>query len=819
MNELSPPHSIPPQVSHAGDGTTVPSWPFVIEEDGTGLRDYYRLVRKHLRLIIVCFLGTSLAAALTLLTMTPIYTAQTTLLIEPKSPQVLAFRDVLAESSESEFYKTQYEILKSRTLAARVIREQRLDTDSAFTGEGRDDGFVARLWAGAQGWLMAPKRWVKQFFSGRPKSDGETPLGVKPELINAYIGMLAIVPSERTQLVKVAFNTPDPQLSARLANAHAQAYIYHGLARRTQASEGAQGFLQESLGELKERVEQSEAALNRYRQSMGIISLDDKENIVVERLADLNKHLTEAEADRIGLESQVQLIRKRRYESLPAIVNSSLIQTLTVQAAQLENEYAKLTTVFKPGHPRLNQLQAQLKDKRRLQKEEIQKVVEGIDSSYRAAAAKEKQLRTEMEKQKAATLRLKNTAVEYVVLAREVDTNRQLYDSVLQRMKETGVSAELRTSNVFVIDEAEQPRAPSSPKIMQSLLLAALLGLIGGVGVAFLREHLNNTLKTPQEVERYLRLPNLSIVPDFVSLNWRRYAAPQIPSHLPAGGENGLGLSHHPLFVVTEAYCTLRNFVSLNWRRYAAPQIPSHSSLILPAGGENGLGLSHHPLFVVTEAYCTLRTAILLSRAEEPPKTILFTSATHSEGKTATVINTAIVFAQLGVKVLVIDADLRRPSCHQVLSVQRRLGLTELLTGLGESQELIQPTYTADLFLLSGGSAPPNPAELVGSGKMRETLASLREHYDYILIDSPPVMPVSDAVLLSTMVDGVVLVVDSRQPPKEVVRDACTRLNFARAKILGTVFNRVDFKNGNYAYAYRPYDPQDDEPEAAMRRN
>jgi succinoglycan biosynthesis transport protein ExoP len=770
MNEPSPSHWIPPQVSHAGDGTTIPNWPFVIEEDATGLRDYYRLVRKHLRLIIVCFLGTSLAAALTLSTMTPIYTAQTTLLIEPKAPQVLAFRDVLAESSGFEFYKTQAEILKSRTLAARVIREQRLETDSAFTGEGRDDGFVARLWAGAQGWLMAPKRWVKQFFPQRPKSDGQIPLGVKPELINAYIGMLAIVPSDKTQLVKVAFNTPDPRLSARLANAHAQAYIYHGLARRTQASEGAQGFLQESLGELKERVEQSEAALNRYRQSMGIISLDDKENIVVERLADLNKRLTEAEADRIGIESQVRLIRTRRYESLPAVLNSAPIHTLTAQAAQLENEYANLATIFKPGHPRLNQLQAQLKDTRRLQKEEIQKVVEGINSSYLAAAAKEKQLRTKMEEQKTAALRLKNTAVEYAVLAREVDTNRQLYDSVLQRMKEMGVSAELRASSVFVIDEAEQPRAPSSPKIRQSLLLAALLGLIGGVGVAFLREHLNNTLKTPQEVERYLRLPNLSIVPDFVSLNWRRYAAPQIPSHLPAGGENGLGLSHHPLFVVTEAYRTLR-------------------------------------------------TAILLSRAEESPKIILFTSATHSEGKTATVINTAIVFAQLGVKVLVIDADLRRPSCHQVLGVQRRPGLTELLTGLGESQEFIQSTNTADLFLLSGGSAPPNPAELVGSRKMRETLASLREHYEYILIDSSPVIPVSDAVLLSTMVDGVVLVVDSRQPPKQVVRDARTRLSFAQAKILGTVLNRVDFRNGDYAYAYRPYDPQEDQPEAAMRRN
>jgi succinoglycan biosynthesis transport protein ExoP len=433
---------------------------------------------------------------------------------------------------------------------------------------------------------------------------------------------------------------------------------------------------------------------------------------------------------------------------------------------RLEGEYAHLATQFKPGFSRLDQLKAQVEESRSRLRQEIQRVVAGIESSYLAAGSREKALRDKMGEQKAAALGLKDAAVEYAILAREVDTNRQLYDSVLQRMRETGVAAELRTSNVSVIDQAELPRIPSQPRKKKMLLLSALMGLMGGVGLALFFEYLDNTdhtLKTSEEVERYLRLPNLGVVPDFLSLNGRRYTLRKLP--------------------------------------YTPPQIPS----ALPSGKKHALVLAHHPLSVLTEAYRMLRTAILLSRAGESPKTVLFTSGIHGEGKTVTVVNTAIIFAQMGVRVLVIDADLRRPDCHRVLGLENGLGLTEVLTGQMGPSEAIRPAAINGFFLLSAGSIPPNPAELVGSKKMQETVTSLQEQYDYILIDSPPVMQLSDAVLLSTMVEGVVLVVSSQETPKYVVREACSRLNYARAKILGVMLNRVNLRSGDYAYYYRPY--------------
>jgi len=760
MRELTPSvGGLPSPV--ADDSTATLTDPFAAADEGLSLPHYWSVLRKHHALIATFFGGTLLATVLALFLMPPTYTAETTLLIERNNPHVLDFRAVLTDSLGTEqydFFKTQYEILKSRALAARVIQEQGLEADPAFTGKWRDEWLSTRLVDSVKGWAMMARGWLRQWLSSPPSLVEDDPLTVQSELIDTYLEMLDILPTQKTQLVKISFNTPDPQLSTRLANAHAQAYIRQGLERRTQANEEAQGFLEEKLGELKERVEQSEAALNRYRQAKGIISLDDKENIVVERLVDLDRRLTEAEAERIGLESQVHLIRKRRYESLPGVINSAHIQTLTAQAVRLEGEYANLSTLFKSGYSRRDQLQAQVEETRRRLKEEIQKVVEGLESSYWVAVAREKQLRAAMAEQKAAALRFKDVSVAYAILAREVDTNHQLYDSVLQRMKETGVAAELRASNVLIIDKAAPPRIPSSPKIKQSLLLAALLGLMGGVGMAFLREYLDDTVKSPEEVQRYLRLPNLGLVPDFLSLDWRRYASQTFP--------------------------------------YTTSQIPS----ALPAVDEARLTLSYHPLFVVTEAYRTLRTAILLSRAEKPPQTLLFTSAMHGEGKTATVVNTAIVLAQTGANVLLIDADLRRSRCHEILDVERGLGLTEILTGLREPQELIQPTYTPGLFFLSSGSTPPNPADLVGSKKMQDTLAALEEQYDYILLDSPPVLAVSDAVLLSTMVEGVVLVVDIQETPKQLLREARARLGYARAKILGTVLNRVQRRMGAYAY-------------------
>jgi succinoglycan biosynthesis transport protein ExoP len=736
-----------------------------IEEDGVSPRDYWLVLRKRLWLIALCCFGTVFATTLFLLTTTPIYTAETTLLIERNAPYVIEIREALSEplgSDDHDFYKTQYEILKSRTLAASAIQELSSETNRLLMGEGREEGFISGLWAQALGWV-AEQRWARRLFSPPPKINAEAPPGIDPALIDSYMGMLTIKPVPRTRLVKIAFNTSAPELSAHLANSHAQAYIRQGLGLRTRANEEAHRFLEGKLVELKARIENSEAALNRYRRTREIISLDDKENIVVERLSDLNKRLTEAEADRIALEAQVRLIRKREYGSLPAVINSPLIGTLKQQLSPLQGEYASFSTVYKAGHPRLDQLKAQTDEVGRRLRQEIQRVIAGIESSYLAAEAREKALRDKMEEQKATTLGLKDAAVEYAILAREVDTNRQLYDSVLQRMKEMGVAAELRASNISVIDNAEPPRTPSKPQKKYSLFVSALLGLMGGVCLALVFEYLDNTLKTPEEVERYLRLPSLGVVPDLSSRDALRYATRKLP-HTPA-------------------------------------QLPGS----LAPEKEVAPVLSHHPLSRVAEGYRTLRAAILLSRAGEPPRTILFTSGIFAEGKTVNLVNTAIAFAQMNVRVLLVDADLRRPDCHRVLRMDRGLGLTDVLTSQREPIEVIRPTPITGLFLLSAGTLPPNPAELVGSQKMQETVTLLQQQYNYILIDSPPVMQVSDAVLLSTLVDGVVLVVNSQKTPKPVVKEACSRLSYARTKILGVLLNRVNLRNGDYAYSYSPY--------------
>jgi polysaccharide biosynthesis transport protein len=588
-------------------------------------------------------------------------------------------------------------------------------------------------------------------------------LEVSPDLIDAYIDRLEITPVQGTRLVKIAFSTPDPELAARVANVHAKAYLEQGIERRSHATDEARHFLQEKLVELKDRVEKSEAALHHYRQDRGIISLDNRENIVVDRLADLHKRLTEAEADRIGLEAQTRLIRQNEYNALPAVIDNRLIQTLKIELTRLEGERADLATKVQPGDPMLGQFQTRVEQTKRRLQQEIQRIVAGIKSAYAAAKQKEDELRSKVEQQKALALGLKDAAVDYAILARAVDTNRQLYDNVLSRFKETEVLAVLRTSNVSVIDQAVPPLQPGRPRKALSLLLSAVLGLTGGMGLAFVVEHFNNTLRTSQEVERYLRLPNLGIIPDFVSSARRSSPSsqPATPGAQPLDG----------------------------------------------SAAQAGFVLAHDPFSITTEAYRMLRATLLVAQAETPPKTLLFTSGRHGEGKTVTAINTAAVLAQMGVRVLLIDADLRCSACHIVLGIENKAGLAEVLAGRWDPSDVIRPTVSEHLFVLSSGSVPRNPAELVGSKQMHAVLASLQEQYDYILIDSPPVMLASDAMLLSTMADGVVLVANAQRTPKQVVRAARTRLTCARAKILGVVLNQLNIRNREYAYYYRTYTP------------
>jgi capsular exopolysaccharide synthesis family protein len=525
--------------------------------------------------------------------------------------------------------------------------------------------------------------------------------------------------------------------------------------------------LETKLAELKERVETSEKSLNDFRRGKGIISLDDKENIVVDRLADLNKRLTEAEAERIGLEAQARLIKQRQYDTLPAVINNGLIQNLKAQVVQLEAEHSKLGAQFLPGYPRLAQVKAQLEEAKTRLAQQIGSVVEGINSAYFAAAGKERNLRAEMNKQKTATLALKDAAVEYSILAREANTNKQLYDSVLERFKEISVAGGIPSANVSVLDRAEIPSLPSSPRKKLILMLGALVGIMGGLGLALILENLDNTLRTPEEVERYLGLANLVVVPDIFSLPHARH----------------------------------------RWRTlFHSPQTRTDQSLCLPS--KTPPSARRRRLSVVAEAYRKLRTSIFLSHSEKPPRTILFTSATASEGKTMTAANTAIMFAQLGNKVLLIDADLHRPACHKVLKVPAFGGLADYLAGQGELQRAIKPTAIANLSVLVSGSIPPRPTELICSRIMREILEFLKNRYDFIFIDTTPVMPVTDAVVLSSLVDGMIFVVEGQKTPKHLVKTAIGHLGNNQAKILGIVLNRVDIRDSYYREYYQYCNPE-----------
>jgi capsular exopolysaccharide synthesis family protein len=722
------------------------------------LTEYWRVLQQYRWLILAIAVAALTAALLFTLSRTPIYTAEATLLIERQAPRVLKAQEDTQSSQPdyyagAEFYKTQYELLRSRDLAALALRGSDVEAEW-LDREGKAKREASK---GLVGKLVAPDATTEN----AKAATGASERGAS--LIGAYLSMLTVTPVQGTSLVRIGFSTPDAKLSARLANLHSAAYTRYGMEMRAKANQHALSFLQQKLLDLKERVERSEAALNRYRKAKGIISLDDKENLVIDRLTDLNNRLTEAEAERIAIETQIHVIRKGEAESLPAIAASAMVQGIRGELSRLHAEHSQLAKEFKPGYPRLDKVKAQIDNLRSQLSGEIQAEARRVEAAYQSARAKEQELRNRLVEQKKTTFDLKDAGVQYAILGREVDTNRQLYDSVLQRYKEMSVAADVRTSNVYVMEQANPPASPSYPRKPRTLALGLLLGLAGGIGLAFLLDRLDHTLKTPEESETYLSLPSLAVIPDFLRLPNRGDTLPQ----------------------------QLRRLL----KRDDEADQDSSKELIL----------EHHPLSMIAESYRALRTSLLLSRAGERPRTLLFTSAIRDEGKTATAVNSAVMFAQMGLRTVLIDADLRRPRCHKVLSVERDLGLTEVLTGHLALGEALRPTLTEHCWFLSSGSLPPNPAELLGSAKMREVIEQLSRDFDCVIFDSPPVMPVTDAVLMAQAVDGVVLVVDSQKTAKNLIREVRAKLLNSGAKIFGVVLNRVDTQRAGYSQYYSHY--------------
>jgi succinoglycan biosynthesis transport protein ExoP len=761
MQEISPyfiertgesPRSSSPEPGHYGN-------------QRVDLRDYWRILCKYRRLILGTTAAASVLCTIYLIATPSLYTATATLYLEPQARDIYAVNGREADapnqdSAEHDYYRTQYEIMASPGLAARVIR--RLNLEKGLSSGPSPHGLIA-------GWLSSAGKTIGKLDGSLGNMLGRTdrPPAIQagetdPRVIGAYLARLAIRPKYGTALVRIEFTSPDPVLSARIVNAHIDEYIRRSVTLNSEARKAAQEFMQAKLVELRQRVEKSEAALNQYRRDRGIVafSLNDGGQTLVQRLKDLNSELTAAEEKRIDLEALHQLVVRRDYEALPEVLNSQLIQQLKRSNAELAAQYASLNNRFNPGYHPLDDLKVRLDESEHRLATEMGSVAGEVEAEYRAAVSDEEKLKDQVNQVRAQAVKLNDASLQDAILARDVDTNRQLYQSILRRMNEVAISADVPVSNVSVVDRARPPLSRSSPKVFESFIFVSTLGLLLGCGLAFVIDSADDSLASPREVEDFLRLPTLAAVPEF--------------GRLAAGGRST--------------------------SRYLRPR-QTNDKVPIPGGNSVEL-LAKTRSNPVGEAYRTARTALMFSRAGSPPKSILVTSSVMGEGKTVSSVNLGLAYAQLGGKTVVVDADLRRPRCHRVFRLTNGAGLSDLLAGQADLPQVIQDTTLPGLSLVSAGTNVPNPAELLGSDEMRRLIAELGQLFAYVVIDSPPLMPVSDAIALSTMVDGVVVVV-STKIPKQMVRDSCLRLRHAGAHILGVMLNKVDVTGPDYHYHHR----------------
>lgn len=729
-----------------------------VEAQGLGLWECWLTIRKRLVLVLCLIAGALTLALIAIVLQKPRYTATATLLIQPETPQVLDVTQLVTttqSNDEHDFYRTQDDLLQSPALAAKVIRALALDQTTLLEPAKRTgirqllDEWPSRLLGSLRPDASAP-------------SADTAELGASSDAISRYLRMLSVAPVLGTQLVTISFTTTDPRLAAQIANAHARHYIDWGLELRHQASTRVQHFLRDQLVEIKQRVEESEAALNSYRHSKGIMSfaIDDKDQIAETRLAALTTAMTEAETDRIRLEAEMQLVRAGDYASLPPVINNLMIETLKPQIDLLASQYASMASHFTDRWPDLAKLKAQLSESRARLNEEVANVTKGIVREYQASLNRERTLHHAVDQEKERDLEHNDAALQDAVLEREVETNRKLYEDVLKRMQEMGVAEQAPLSNQNIVTAATTPRFPSEPKVLKTLSITGLIASLGGLVLAFFLEQSDHRFKDVEEIERALQLPRLAVVPDYLKL---RPGLSRIrPLHDPIDGR-----PPHELMSFSTVY-------SANY----------------------------------TEPYRMIRVALLFSRAGGSPKSILFTSAIPQEGKTLTASNTALVAARMGSRTVLVDADLRRPQCHRLFSTESAAGLSDVLAG---QSALASATNSplANLTLLCAGSSTPNPSALLVSSHMRGLLEVLSGQHDCVIVDSAPVMSASDTTALATMVDGVVLVI-GENTPRQAVLESYARLIHAGAHMLGFVFNRVDFNRPQHRshkqyYRYHNY--------------
>lgn len=705
----------------------------VLGDADVHLLDYVRVLYKRRWTATTAFLALFLTVTIYTFTTTPIYEARTQILIEKENSNVVTFKQAIEQNQVADdYYQTQYKILQSRGLARRTVETLKLWNHPRF----RKSGAAVST---ATGTASAPLSWPGSWFGASKdvaRADAEE-TREQSAVLDRFLNDLTVSPIRNSRLVDVKFASPDAALAASIANTIAKGYIEQSLESKFLSSKEASDWLGERLGEQRKLVESSELALQRYREQTDSVALEDRQNIVVQKLADLNAAVTRAKTERIQKEAAYNQIKGPHAdgETFPALLSNVFIQQQKGEIADLQRQQAQASEKLGPRHPDMLKITNAIAQAEIKLRAETAKVVQSVKSEYEAALSQERTLMTALDAQKRDALELNRKGIDYGALQRDAAANRQVFESLMQRTKETGIAGELRTSNIRVVDPAEVPRRPASPNAIVNLLLALLGGSALALGLVFFFEYLDNRIKTPDEIKAHLGVPFLGMVP---------------------------ALFEHP-----------------NEDPLMSNGVPANFS----------------------ESFRAIRTNLLFSSADNGCKTIVITSSGPGEGKTLVASNLAVALAQASQRVLLIDADMRKPRVHGVFKQRQEPGLSNVLVGNAKASESVRPTGVPGLWILPAGVIPPNPAELIGSKRFREFVASLALHFDHVIVDTPPVMAVTDAAIAAHAAQGVVFVVGAEMTSRHTARRSVEQLDQAKAVFVGAILNRVDLKHHGYYYS------------------
>ena len=703
-----------------------------------GFVHYLQIVYRRRYIVTTVFLAVVLSAALYTFTAVRVYEGTAQILIERVNPNVVSFQQVLEQNELSDdYYETQYRILQSRTLARLVIDQLDLWEHPQFTQSQRITPRQILLLPLniVSGWLEPP---------GPAELPGTSETRAQSDIISRFLGSVTISPVRYSRLVDVTFMSPDPGLAARVANEIADSYIRQNVELRSSTTREASEFLTQQLAQQREQLEASEQALQAYRESTDSVSLEERQNVVVQRLADLNAALTRVNASRIQKESAYDQVKEilenpAAIDNVPLILANPFVQQQRTELAQLQRERVQMSETLGPNHPDMVNIGLAIENADARILAEATQVVQAMRSDYEATLAEESALSATLNRQKQDAQVLNRAGIQYGVLQRDAAANRQMFEALLQRTQETGVSEELNTGNIRIVDAAEIPAGPAAPDTFNNLLLGLLGGLTLSLGLAFAIEYADDRIRNPDEMKKHLGLPFFGMVP--------------------------------ALF-------------------------PKTTVPLIGSGASN----------IFTESFRSIRTNVLFSSTDDGGRMIVVTSSAPGEGKTVVSTNLAITLAQAGHRVLLIDCDMRKPRVHDVFSCRSAPGLSNVLVGNAIASEAVLESSTPGLWLLPGGTLPPNPAELLGSKRFKDFAALLLQHFDWVLLDTPPVMAVTDASIAANMSHGVLFVVGAEMTSRRIAQRAIEQLGLGQAKFLGAVLNRVDLEHNPYYYSryYRP---------------